>query len=154
MKFTFNGIVFRIQFRHDRSRAWSDHVGHAVTLISRRFNGQNTKGTGLHCITCNLMIGNVPKALRERKTWCAIQYAVPDVEALLPDAAPPIWKTALYACGDPNRQAGDVFNKKDGREAALYNCLALDMPDFMFGISPEVIIAYNNRKGATQCTSK
>lgn len=118
MRFTFEGVLFRIVFRHERSRALGDHDGHATRVMEH-------KGFGhvVTCLKCRMAIGPdrmLPKKYRGRKTWCVIQ-----VRADVDDK----WTDLLSACGRTNESKGDKFNKADGRMAALENVLNAKLPE-------------------------
>ncbi len=120
MRFTFNGTQFRICFKHDKSRRWSDHIGHTAEILPG--------GKVHYCGTCRLDIGGVPKAQRKRKTWCVIQFlrkfnGTPRADRLGGD-----WVDFVAARGRPNEDAGDCFDKTQGREHALRNAM-LERPE-------------------------
>jgi hypothetical protein len=112
-----------VVFRHERSRLLADHIGHPVSVVLTKTRRPDTKGACAWCERCKLMIGAVPKALRQRKTWCCIQMAEQNAAALLPESAKPVWLDLLSGTGRPNEDAGDRFNRKEGRENAFVNAL-------------------------------
>lgn len=126
MIFEFNGIKFRIFFRHDRSRRMSDHVGHQVRVgrspgyAEAVIAGHNPQERiGLWCDSCKLMIGDVPKHLRQRLTHATIQLLD---ESEMPGA----WVDVVHGMGRPHSfnkygLGGDQFSTKPGRVAALSN---------------------------------
>ena len=113
MKFRFKGRLFRIVFQHDLSRAWSDHMGHSVRI--GRFAAKTGKIV-LWCSDCKTIIGNVPKRLRQRETHCSIEECVAGV---LPVDSE--WRILAAGSSRTNRKAGDRFERRAGREAALQN---------------------------------
>lgn len=128
MTFTFNDITFRIVFRHERSRRWSDHVGHQVEIVSGMARFADAKIV-ISCQTCSgLIIGNIPKGSRQRKTWCSIQRPVKGPAA-------PYWQYVVSAAGKPNEDAGDRFNRAEGRIHSLTNALAARVPEILPGIT-------------------
>lgn len=118
MRFTCGGMTFRIVFRHDRSRLLADHIGHKVCLARATAN----KRIHLWCSDCKLKIGcthTLPVSMLERKTWCVIQVLKPK-----PACGRSEWVDVMTGCGNPNEDAGDRFNRKDGRRHAIANALA------------------------------
>lgn len=110
MRFTFGGMVFSIVFRHDKSRRLSDHFKHDVGIVRR------DKQYVVKCRQCDVEIGNVRKADRDRKTYCAIRvHSGKDVKNP--------WITIMAGCGNPNEDAGDRFSKEAGRLNSLANAL-------------------------------
>ncbi len=106
MRFTFLDIIFSIGFYHDKPRACGDHIGHPVSL--QKFEGKTT----VYCEKCALIIGNVPKRLRKRKTYCTIKAHINGD-----------WIAVFTGIGSPNEKEGDRFTKEIGRRAALSNAL-------------------------------
>jgi hypothetical protein len=122
MRFEFLGYQFRIVFRHGKSVLLSDHFRHDVFIIRKGRDGQAFFGYGIWCRQCKMEIGHVSKALRERKTYCVIQYA----EIGNPVNGKDLWVTVFMGVGDPNEKEGDRFTKEIGRRASLSNALRLD----------------------------
>lgn len=143
------GVVFSIAFRHDRSRNWSDHLGPMHQAVLAR---HERCGIVLWCSTCMLIIGNVPKALRKRKTSCTIRYHT-DLNG---------WVDVGTGVGSPNGKAGDQFMPKLGRIAALRNALNetdLSLVPFfpttenIHNFKAAVWAAYTNRKAKKENAS-
>lgn len=110
MQFEFHGEKYRIQFHHQKSKRWSDHEGHHVCLTRLNGHGKVT----LHCTVCEIAIGNIPQRDWQRMTRCIIQIW---------SAEQSQWIVFSQAWGRPNMDAGDNFNRADGRHAALTNVL-------------------------------
>lgn len=114
MRFTFNGIVFAIQFRHDKSRNLGDHWRHHVGVTREMMQDASLHSTGfvIWCDSCKTRIGQVSKRFRDRKTYCVIKAHLNGE-----------WVDVFTGTGDPNEQEGDRFCKEIGRRASLSNAL-------------------------------
>lgn len=157
MRFAFNGADYRIVWKHDRSRRWSDHLGHNIafsgeyelTDIETRNRYALVEGPTVRrgrimllCSDCKLIIGNVPKALRKRKTKCLIQKLVD-----MPDGSyGGTWQTVLVGTGTPNEKAGDRFNREAGRACSLLSALEAGK-DSDFAIAALACYAKRKLKG-------
>lgn len=113
MKFKHNGHEYRIVFRHDKPRDLSAHVGHRLAVVPNR----DSKKLAIACDTCRidfqtgLQLWPLGKKQR-RSTHAMIQVKTSTG-----------WITTHEASTKVNVKHGDVFNRCDGREAALENIL-------------------------------
>jgi hypothetical protein len=108
VQFEFEGSTYRIGFTYDRNRDWAAHWGHKVELWEKNSSGP----TFLQCRTCDLQLSHVPKAQRKRLVHCAIWTRRQEG-----------WESVVSGIGRVNLKAGDRFSRREGREAALRDCL-------------------------------
>lgn len=167
MKFTFNGAEFRIVFRHDPSRMIGDHIGHNSCIMRHdRF------GIVMQCTDCRVIIGScmhtLPKALRVRKTWCAIQYNELKQKLDRGEEVSGIylnrgrhWADLVTGCGTPNVDKGDTFNRAEGRMKALSNALRAPWPDHPMEVGVDIKAfreaawkAFHDRRGPYNVTTE
>jgi hypothetical protein len=122
MTFVFEGVRYRIVFRHDLSRRLEDHTAHYVYL--RPILGERYRGPAyLMCQTCTqkhklavpLKLTGLTKAEKRRNTACVI----------LEEIGPANWRpTEFSGVSQLNIDEGDQFSRELGRYHALLDALS------------------------------
>ena len=120
MQFEFQGVPYRIGFRHDPDRSLAAHVEHAVA-INRFLNAR----AELWCVPCNVKLLPLSKGELLRNTVCMIQRREPGDDGQM------VWRTVFHGDGKLNRKAGDAFSREGGRCASL--AAALKDADAVWG---------------------
>lgn len=151
MTFTHEGQQFRIGFRHERSRDWSAHYGHAIC-----FQPDSRGKYSLYCIPCLCVISAIgPAATRALKAagreaeWELGELAsgmnatvllklqkrakavrrltardlARDVTCTIYARVKDEWIAAMVGRSRLNTDAGDRYSREDGRIAALRSAL-------------------------------
>lgn len=120
MTFEFNNVTYRIGFRHDKSRRWSDHAKHVVALTREIVSGPIV----LWCSDCHLKLSPLSRTEQIRNVHCSIwfQDGYASADKVSPTSFPgsrPNWALLGRGHGLLNVKAGDHYNREKGRIAAL-----------------------------------
>lgn len=126
MTFHHNSRTYRIIFSHDKSRRWEDHMGHSIILArAQKKNVDYQAVTGpafVYCLTCNLKLSHLNQQEQARNTRCTIYI---DQGCQMGDEMEGVKDWRVWAEGKSrlNVKAGDRFDRKTGRVAALSKAL-------------------------------
>lgn len=118
MHFIFEGVNYRIRFKHDRVRDWTAHAKHKTALYRAWRNGANHGPAFLVCESCSEQLGapfrlsHLSKRERERRVTC---------EILRQSGSE--WLAVFSGDSRLNTDSKDRYSREGGRRAALHNAL-------------------------------
>lgn len=118
MHFIFEGVNYRIRFKHDRVREWTAHAKHEVSLVRKTVNQLQSGPAFLVCLTCSGQLGepfrlsHLSKREQERRVTC---------EILRQSGSE--WLPVFRGDSRLNRDSSDRYSREGGRRAALHNAL-------------------------------
>jgi hypothetical protein len=136
MQFTFQGSLYRIEFQHQRPREWTAHEGHALRMLPK---GQ------LYCDRCHIYLAGIsPRVARilkqadrrrpvrfvadvQKRVLAEREYAR-NVNCSIQRREGDAWEVLYTGNSRLNVEAGDHYDREEGRLSALRNALPVADP--------------------------